>query len=291
MVDDDNNLNPLLPYQKQIEKELINSINKLGVKTKLRDACEYALLNGGKRFRPAIVFMISKALGFNADVTKAAIAVEYFHTASLIADDLPCMDNDDERRGKKSLHVVYGEACALLCSYVLISAGYECLTQNVEDFKGADAEKRGILSIQNASYNTGILGAAGGQYLDMYAENQSVDTLKEVILKKTISLFEISFVLGWLFGGGKIDELPNVKKAAAHFGMAFQIADDIEDLEQDLKNGHKVNVAVNFGKDKAFDIVKDEIASFFETMDVLKIDATEFKNVAKALLAQTQKHL
>ena len=291
MVDDDNNLNPLLTYQKKIEKELIKCIPKLGNKTKLRDACEYALLNGGKRFRPAIVFMIAKALGLNANVTKAAIAVEYFHTASLIADDLPCIDNDDERRGKKSLHLVYGEACALLSSYALISAGYECLTENVEDFKGADAEKRGILAIKNSSYNTGALGATGGQYLDMFATSQSMDTLKEVIFKKTISLFEISFVLGWLFGGGKIDELQNVKKAAEHFGMAFQIADDIEDLEQDIKNDHKVNMAVNFGKEKAFDMVKDEIASFFETIDALKIDATEFKNVAKTLLAQTKKHL
>src|ERR1700722_633886 len=107
-------LNSILkPYQQQIEQKLQESIEQLGAKSKLRDACEYALLNGGKRFRPILVIMIANALGKKFDVTSAALAVEFFHTASLIADDLPCMDDDDERRSKPTLHKVYGEGTAL----------------------------------------------------------------------------------------------------------------------------------------------------------------------------------
>src|SRR6202167_2596390 len=101
-------------HRDKIEQEIAKSILSFGEKTKLRDACEYALTTSGKRFRPLIVIFIAEALGNGLNVYEAALAVEFFHTASLIADDLPCMDNDDERRDKPSLHKVYGEAIALL---------------------------------------------------------------------------------------------------------------------------------------------------------------------------------
>ena len=108
-------------YRDKIEQEIAKSIVAFGEKTKLRDACEYALTNGGKRFRPLIVLLIAEALGHGMNVYPSALSVEFFHTASLIADDLPCMDNDDERREKPSLHKVYGESIALLASYALIT--------------------------------------------------------------------------------------------------------------------------------------------------------------------------
>lgn len=283
----------LSPYQKLIETEIMNNISLLGDKTKLRDACEYALLNGGKRFRPALVLMISNALNLNADVTQAALAVEYFHTASLIADDLPCMDNDDERRNKPTSHKVYGEVVALLSSYALISAGYECIAKNSEILKNAnlpfskDADRIAVLAVQNASFNTGLSGATGGQYLDMFPKDQHLATLNEVIQKKTISLFEISFVFGWLFGGGDIQKLDEVKKAAAHFGMAFQIVDDIEDMQQDLDNHHKVNIAINFGKEKALEMVQDEVEKFFKVIENLGINPREFHEIAKLLVKRS----
>jgi geranylgeranyl diphosphate synthase type II len=287
-------LTVLKSYQKQVEEDIIKNISGLGEKTRLRDACEYALLNGGKRFRPALVLMVSKALGLNADASNAALAVEYFHTASLIADDLPCMDNDDERRAKPTAHKVYGEAIALLSSYALISAGYECILKCGDVMKLSDlpfskhSDHITVLAIQNASYNTGLLGATGGQYLDMFPEDQSLATLTEVIQKKTISLFEISFVFGWLFGGGDINQLDDVKKAALHFGMAFQIADDIEDMQQDIDNNHKVNIAVNFGKDMALEMVQNEISSFFMVIEKLKIKPDEFKEIGKFILKRLQ---
>ena len=118
-------------HRDRIEQEIARSILCFGEKTKLRDACEYALTNGGKRFRPLIVILIAEALGNGLNVFEAALSVEFFHTASLVADDLPCMDNDDERRDKPSLHKVYGEAIALLASYALITAAFEKIYSNV----------------------------------------------------------------------------------------------------------------------------------------------------------------
>lgn len=285
------------PYKDEIEREICKNMAQFGAKTKLNRACEYALLNGGKRFRPILVLMMAKAIGFNANVLQAALAVEYFHTASLIADDLPCMDNDDERRSKPSLHKVYGEATALLSSYALISAGYECIANNAVELSQTnisfsnEAEKRSLMAFQNASYNTGVLGATGGQYLDMFLKNPNESEIDEIIHKKTVTLFEISFVFGWLFGGGAIQSLTDVKKAAEHFGRAFQIADDIDDMGQDLENDQKVNFANRFGKEKAFEVIQNEIKSFFQALDFLNLKSDEFKGLGKLLIKNTQKLL
>ena len=256
----------LHPFQKTIEKLLRASIEEFGAKTKLRDACEYALLNGGKRFRPALVLIIAESIGMQADASYAALAVEFFHTASLIADDLPSMDDDDERRNKPSLHKVYGEALALLASYGLIAAGYEFLAKNAKVIQksslsfASQSDRIGMLALENTTYNTGLLGATGGQFLDVFPPDVSLSTIKDVIRMKTVSLFEISFVLGWLYGSGDLKKLDLVKKAALHFGMAFQIADDIGDMEQDKKNGRQINVANLCGKTEASQMLLYEVA-------------------------------
>lgn len=279
----------LQPYQQFIEKKLQESISQLGPKSNVRDACEYALLNGGKRFRPALVFMIAKALGYGIDVTPAALGIEYFHTASLIADDLPCMDNDDERRNKPTTHRVYGESTALLATYALISAGYACLAENAEIVKhsnhpfASQSDRLCVLALENATYNTGLKGATGGQFLDLFPPSLSIDVLREVLHKKTVTLFEISFVFGWLFGGGDPALLPLVKKSASHFGMAFQIADDIEDQAQDLMNERSINVANIFGIDDATKMFHEETEMFQQTLDELKLNRGELKEMANYL--------
>lgn len=278
----------LLPFQEKIEQKIKTSVFDWGKKTLLRDACEYALLNGGKRFRPALVFIVAKALGCGLDVTESALAIEYFHTASLIADDLPCMDDEMERRNKPTVHHVFGEATALLASYALISAGYECLSKNVFELKknpgfAKHADEIGVLSLQNVSFNTGFHGAVGGQFLDLNPPNTSLETLKEVIQKKTVSLFEIAFVLGWLFGGGDIKKLKLVKAAAGHFGMAFQIADDIGDMQQDVDNQRFVNVAVAFGVEKAQHMLQQEIEHYHKILSELNLASSELTQLGHLL--------
>lgn len=279
----------LKPFQMRIDEKIKECGNRFGRQNELREACEYALSSGGKRFRPALVFMIADALGGKADVSEAALAVEFFHTASLIADDLPCMDDDDERRNRPALHIQHGEATALLVSYALIAAGYECLSRNAEILKHSEtpfahmSDRICVLALENSTYNTGLHGATGGQFLDIYPPDLKLSTIREVIHKKTVSLFEISFVFGWLYGGGDPAQLEKIKKAASHFGMAFQIADDLGDMEQDEKNQRKVNVANLFGKEKAVDMLNDEVDSFFKTIDILHIRSSELQQLGSLL--------
>lgn len=268
------------PYKQSIEELLEENIPNLGPMSPLRDACEYALRNGGKRFRPALVLMIAKALNQQADVSKAALAIEYFHTASLIADDLPCMDNDDERRSKPTVHKVYGEPVALLTTFALISAGYNCLFEMSKTLKKNEISKADylcMLALENASHNTGLFGATGGQYLDIVPPDLSLETVRDIIHQKTITLFEISFVFGWIFGGGALDKLPLVKAAASYFGMAFQIADDIDDMTQDAMHNHPMNLANLFGKDFAFKMFHEEIRQFKLIQRELQLDSTELR--------------
>jgi geranylgeranyl diphosphate synthase, type II len=277
-------------FKEQAEKVIADSIPLLGDKSSLRNACEYALLNGGKRLRPIIVFMVAKAIDQKLDVSNAALAIEYFHTASLIADDLPCMDNDDMRRGKPSLHKVYGEAVALLASYALISAGYRCIYKNSishnsspEAFLSAAGEEVCMQALDNATFNTGISGATGGQFLDIYPPDQTLETLRRVIHTKTVALFELSFVLGWLFGGGHIDRLQEVKKAAWHFGMAFQIADDFGDVEQDLSRGCETNFVVVLGVEKALKVFQEEVEMLQENLKSLGLFLGGFQELVSKL--------
>ena len=274
-------------YRSQLELLIKENIPALGPKTQLRDACEYALLNGGKRFRPALVLMIAKALGSKIDASQAALAIEYFHTASLIADDLPCMDDDDFRREKPSTHKIFGEGSALLASYALISAGYGCIVKNSQILP-TNGDQVCRLALENATENTGLLGATGGQFLDLFPPDLSIETLREIIHKKTVSLFEISFIFGWLFGGGDLHRLDEVKKAASHFGMAFQIADDLTDVAQDIKNQRKVNFALVFGPENALDAFRIEKEAFLNTIETLNIKTPEFQAMISLLTQQAE---
>ena len=282
------------PYKQLIDHRLYEYIEQLGPKNHLRDACEYALLNGGKRFRPALVLMIAKTLGYDIDVFQAAMGIEFFHTASLIADDLPCMDNDDERRNKPTVHRVYGESVALLATYALISAGYACLARNARMIKHSShpfaqhSDHLCVLALENATYNTGLCGASGGQFLDLDPPNLSLAILQEVIHKKTVTLFEISFVLGWLFGGGELTQLDLVKKSAAHFGMAFQIADDLDDMAQDLAHHHSLNIANVIGKERAKQMFHEEMKHFNQTQADLKLNQGDLHALGGLLVSQVQ---
>ena len=275
--------NSLSSYRKEIDRLISEGISELGEKSKLRDACEYALLNGGKRFRPSIVFMVAKALNSDCDVRNAALSVEFFHTASLIADDLPCMDNDNTRRGKPSLHKEYGETTAILASYALIAAGYRNLyksTQACEKFFSRKCGDLCMLALDNVTSNTGINGAVGGQFLDIYPPDQKLDTLRRVTHTKTVTLYEMAFVLGWIFGGGSLNKLDLVKKGSWCFGMAFQIADDFGDAIEDRERGCETNFVVALGEKKAKEVFQGEISGFREALKDLSLETTDFWELA-----------
>ena len=278
----------LSPYKRYIEERLPGLIPFPSEKTPLQEACLYALLSGGKRLRPAIALMVAEALGNQDRGWLVGASVELFHTASLIADDLPCMDDDDERRNKRTTHKVFGETLALLASYALIAEGYGKIHEGVvEASKDASvafkAERAGLLSLECATRNTGLLGATGGQFLDVFLKNPSEEQILEIIQKKTASLFEIAFVGGWLFAGGEEAQLDQVAALAYHFGVAFQIADDLDDFEQDGGKSQGANYAQLFGKEAALHRCLQDIDSYTALLRVLKLDTPALLSLGQSV--------
>lgn len=257
-------------YRSQIEDALLCFIERMGEKNNLREACKYALLNGGKRLRPILVLMIAESLGKGADVMPVALSVEFFHTASLIADDLPCMDNDDLRRNRASLHKAFGESIAILASYALIAEGYGGIYRNSRNYpEGA------VICLEAATRCAGINGATNGQFLDLYPPDFTLETVQKIIYQKTVTLFEISFIFGWVFGGGDPKQLDEVKLCAYHLGMAFQIADDLLDGVQDSR----INMAIAVGQERAVGLFDKEMNGFISSLKRLGLWNLQFQEV------------
>lgn len=273
----------LEPYRVRFEREMKRGFDRFGPHNMVRKAMEYAMQGDAKRFRPALVYMIADALGKDADVSGCSLAVEYFHTGSLIADDLPCMDDDDIRRGKPTTHKVYGEATALLASYGLIALGYEEIAHNaafIPDDRG------GILqtAIFEASKQMGNMGLLCGQSLDLHPEGLERDDILKIMEMKTVSLFDLSLTLGWLFGGGERSKLDLVHSLSLDFGLAFQIIDDLDDQEKDRQANRAVNYANLFGVEASVDEVRRRLASFFECLKQLQLSCEPLEKLAQGLL-------
>lgn len=276
-------------YLEKVDQKITQSLLGFGEKTKLRDACEYALMSGGKRFRPLIVILVAEALNNHLDASDVALAVEFFHTASLIVDDLPCMDDEDQRRDKPSTHKIYGESTALLASYSLMTAGFGKIHQNAEVLKksslpfSASSDVICSLALSIATQCSGILGATGGQFFDLFPPDHSLETAQRIISQKTGALFEIAFTFGWLFGGGNIKQLGLVKKLAHHFGFAFQIADDLHDIKQDQQEKLKLSIAYMLGPEKALEYFQSELSSCCEHLKKLGLFTPSFEKIIDML--------
>ena len=199
----------------------------------LFDSANYSLLNGGKRIRPFIILQFSRALGGDERVAlDFAAALEMVHTYSLIHDDLPCMDNDDYRRGKPSNHKAFGEATALL-------AGDALLTQAFSVLSSADLPSEVLIeAIKLLSYNAGIKGMIGGQVMDMSPEllKNDFERLNKMYSLKTGALIVTAAKLGCL-SANITDEkvLLSAEKYAQNIGLVFQIVDDLLDKYGDEK--------------------------------------------------------
>jgi geranylgeranyl diphosphate synthase type II len=270
----------LEPYKARFEKELEEAFTRFGPENQVKEAMKYALRSQGKRFRPALVYMIADALQPDCDVTPAALAVEYFHTASLIADDLPCMDNDDFRRGVPTTHKVYGDATALLASYALIASGFEEIARNKS---ASDSVNR--IAVLEAAKQMGNIGLIGGQCLDLVPKGVTKDDIIEIMQMKTVALFDLALSLGWLFGGGDASKIDLVHKMSFHFGIAFQILDDLDDRQKDSDANRVVNYANLFGTDEAVNAVQEHIKQLFSCLEALNISSKSFEKLSLGLKA------
>lgn len=202
----------------------------------IHEAMHYSLAAGGKRLRPILVLASAEAVGpCDPEVLSPLFcAVEYIHTYSLIHDDLPAMDDDDFRRGKPSCHKAFGEGIAILAGDALLTHAFEVLT-HLAPPRGVFPEPLVIKIIQDISHSIGSTGLIGGQVVDLQSEAVPVDlpTLEYIHRHKTGALFKACILSGARLAGATDPELKHLSVYADAFGMAFQIIDDILDVEGD----------------------------------------------------------
>jgi geranylgeranyl diphosphate synthase type II len=197
----------------------------------LEEALRHVLSHPGTLVRPRIVFEM--ALGYGLEAAHAqdlAVALEYFHTASLIFDDLPCMDNAQERRGALCVHVAFGEATALLAALALINRAYALTWRSVVDTPH-ERQSRVLAYIES---RLGVEGLLNGQSLDLHYAALPHDrgTTQRVAQDKTVSLIRLPLLLPALLGGASTGELQLLERLALSWGLSYQIVDDLKDVLQ-----------------------------------------------------------
>ena len=233
----------------------------------LFDAMRYSLLAGGKRLRPVFVFDFCRMCGGDWKMAAPlAAAIEMVHTYSLIHDDLPCMDNDDYRRGRLTNHKVYGEANAVLAGDALLTAAFAYIAR-----APYDAQTR-ILAVEVLADCAGELGMVGGQVLDMMSEARQCNEQEVVDIqsRKTGALIKAACKLGVLAGNGSEEQLCSATAFAEHLGLAFQIRDDMLDV---------IGNAEELGKAVGVDTVKN---TFVQLYGLDKCDELVYKHTVMA---------
>ncbi|MGM9553695.1 MAG: polyprenyl synthetase family protein [Faecousia sp.] len=267
-------------YTERIEAYLQECFTDDAPQKELFEAMRYSLLAGGKRLRPVLTQAFCELCGGNAEeALPFGAAIEMVHTYSLIHDDLPCMDNDDFRRGKPTNHRVYGEATAVLAGDALLTAAFSRLAE------AKLPAERIVEAVRVLSLCAGELGMVGGQVLDMDAEARECteQEVYDIQSRKTGALISAACQLGVIAAGGSEKQQAAASVYAESLGLAFQIEDDILDVVGDAKKlgkavgvDEKKNTFVRlYGVEKCREMIKIETdkaiaaLSVFETPDFL----------------------
>lgn len=218
-----------------VNRALGEMLNETTVKGRLADAMRYAVTAGGKRIRPILCIASAEAVGGadEPEVLKIGCALEFIHTYSLIHDDLPAMDDDDLRRGKPTCHIAFDEATAILAGDALLTLAF----QTIATFKGPGHTPAEIWLwiIRTIAEAAGAKGMVEGQMRDVSSEGNvlSPDDLEAVHRLKTGALIKASVITGAAVANAEASQMAHLNAYAAHIGMAFQVADDILNVEGD----------------------------------------------------------
>lgn len=286
----------LKKYRTRVDRVLEQKVDALDeVSEPLKKAMKHGLLLGGKRVRPILVYTVGSMLGVGEDILDApAAAIECIHAYSLIHDDLPCMDDDDLRRGHPTVHNVYGEAHGMLAGDALQTLAFEILSD--DDFP-EELRKNQIKMVNLLAKSSGYDGMCGGQSLDILAENRkiSLDELKKVHSHKTGALIRCAVLLGALSTPHIVSEYYDILSQYADcIGLAFQVHDDILDIISDteiLGKPQGSDIANNkstypslLGLDEAIAYEKTIIQEAIELLEKLPYDTTILKDFAKYII-------
>jgi geranylgeranyl pyrophosphate synthase len=219
-------------YRDRVEQGLDRLIPSATTRPiRLHAAMRYALLGGGKRLRPVLTLAAADLFGAKHDALPAAVALECIHTYSLVHDDLPCMDNDDLRRGRPTTHKKFDEATALLAGDALLTLAFQLIGRHY-----AAAPALGATLTREIADAAGSERLIGGQMEDLLAEKKTdatADELEFIHLNKTAAMITASLVAGGLCGEANDPQLDALRTAGRHLGLAFQIMDDILDATAD----------------------------------------------------------
>lgn len=218
---------------KEIENVILTYLPKEeGPQKKVIEAMRYSVMAGGKRLRPMMLkeaYVLFDGKGDKADAFMAAL--EYIHNYSLVHDDLPAMDNDEYRRGRKTTHIVYGEDLAILAGDALLNYAYEVIAEAVVKYQGDPSVGRAFAIFAKKA---GIFGMVGGQCVDVMNENrQEPLTMDEILFiheNKTAALMECALMCGAVLAGANDEQAAMMEKVGSNIGLAFQIQDDILDV-------------------------------------------------------------
>ena len=264
-------------------KELVDNYlsnyfkNKGSYNSLIYDAASYSLNVGGKRIRPILFMLVYNMYkGKDKEIIDMAAAIEMIHTYSLIHDDLPCMDNDDLRRGKPTNHKVYGENIAVLAGYALLNEAM-ILLMDFSIKNGKDA----LVAAREIAYAAGADGMIGGQVVDIINEGKKIskEELNYMHLKKTGELIRASIVAGAILAEADKSEIELLNKFGLNLGLAFQIKDDILDVTGDvnklgkntLADGNKSNFITMYGLEECkvmCENLTDECIAILEKISV-----------------------
>jgi geranylgeranyl diphosphate synthase type II len=219
--------------QQQVNDRLLRSLPPTAL-NRIADAMRYSVMAGGKRLRPVLCLAAAEAVGgCSDDAINTAVAIELIHTYSLIHDDLPAMDDDVLRRGKPTCHVAYDEATAILTGDALLTLAFQMLASQ-EGVADVPAD-RWLQVIHAVATAAGYEGMIGGQMADIDSEGSRIDLsrLEQLHLMKTGALIKAAVTTGGILGGGTSEEIRHLNKYAQNIGLAFQIIDDILNVEGD----------------------------------------------------------
>ena len=244
----------------------------------IHQAMRYSVFSGGKRIRAILTLTTAELLDQEIEkVINTACGIELIHTFSLIHDDLPCIDNDDFRRGKPSNHKVFGEAIALLAGDALLVSAFELIVKNAES-KGI--KKQSILKvIKEISYYIGTEKMLGGQVEDISLKNNNItkDDLYNMYMKKTGALICASIRAGAILSNANQRQLKALTRYGENIGLAFQITDDIIDIMQDQRIMKKPTFPNQYGikeskneADRLIKEAKDSLKIFNNKAEILK---------------------
>ncbi len=279
-------------YQAKLDSRLDIILSESGqLYDEVLRACSYSVLNGGKRIRPVLLLEFYKLCGGNDDCAyNFACALEMIHSYSLVHDDMPCMDNDDMRRGKPSCHKAFGESTALLCGDALLTEAFSVAAKTM----GISSD-RVVKALAHLSSSAGVAGMIGGQMIDMTL-NQDVDdnVLFDMYRLKTGALLKTACAIGCILAGADDELISIAEKFGEKLGIAFQIIDDILDGTSDSKTlgkpvgsdekNNKDTIVVRLGVEYCRELAKKYTDEAYECIEHFDGDKENLKNLAAYLL-------